>query len=155
MNEQSTSSIEAVRKSVIVPASPDRAFEIFTASFGDWWPLATHSVGADQAASVTFPIGIGGIILETLADGTTTAWGTITGWEPPDRVAFSWHAGTPEAEAGLVEVVFTPSGSGSTLVELTHTGWENRPDGPSARAGYETGWDPVIEQYARAASALT
>lgn len=154
MNEQISSPIDAVRKSVIVPAPPDHAFEVFTARFGDWWPLATHSVGADEAASVTFGTGIGGIILETLADGTTTAWGTITRWEPPERVTFSWHAGTPEAEAGLVEVVFTPSGPDSTLVELIHTGWENRPDGGRARAGYETGWDPVIEQYAHAASAL-
>ena len=155
MLEQITSSIEAVRKSVVVPAAQQRAFDVFTARFGDWWPLATHSVGTDQAATVDFGVGIGGIILETLADGTTTIWGTITEWEPPERVAFSWHAGTSEAEAGLVEVVFTPSEPGSTLVELTHTGWENRPDGVSARAGYETGWDPVIEQYARAASALT
>jgi uncharacterized protein YndB with AHSA1/START domain len=153
MREHITSSVEAVRKSVIVPAPPSRAFQVFTDRFGDWWPLATHSVGGDQAVSVAFGRGTGEIILETLADGTTSAWGTITRWDPPERVAFSWHAGTPEAEAGLVEVVFTPSGPGSTLVELTHSGWENRPDGASARAGYETGWIPVIEQYAQAASA--
>jgi uncharacterized protein YndB with AHSA1/START domain len=151
MHELVTSAIEPVRKSVIVPAPPSRAFEVFTARFGDWWPLATHSVGTAEAASVTFGRGIGGIILETLADGTTTVWGTITRWEPPERVAFSWHAGTPEAEAGVVEVVFTPSGPDSTLVELIHSGWENRPDGASARDGYETGWDPVIERYAQAA----
>jgi uncharacterized protein YndB with AHSA1/START domain len=155
MPDHAASFIEAVRKSVIVPASPDRAFELFTARFGDWWPLATHSVGTDKAAGVSFGAQVGAIILETLADGTTSVWGTITRWDPPDRVAFSWHAGTPEAEAGLVEVTFTPSGPGSTLVELAHTGWENRPDGASARAGYQAGWDPVIECYARAAAALT
>ena len=93
MPEQITSFIEAVRKSVVVPAAPNRAFEVFTAGFGDRWPLATHSVGTDQAATVTFGLGIGGMILETLAAGTTTVWGTITKWEPPERVAFSWHAG--------------------------------------------------------------
>lgn len=155
MPEHAASSIAAVRKSVTVPATPDRAFELFTVGFGDWWPLATHSVGIDKAAAVSFGTGVGGIIVETLADGTTSAWGTVTSWDPPDRVTFSWHAGTPEAEASLVEVTFTPSGTGTTLVELVHTGWENRPDGASARAGYQTGWDPVIEGYARAAAALT
>ncbi len=124
---------------MVTPPPRNSATEVFTARFGDWWPLVTHSVGTDKAATVA--LGIGGIILETLADGTTTVWGTITRWEPPARVAFSWHAGTPEAEAGLVEVVFTPSGAGSTLVELTHSGWENRPDGAGARAEYEPGWD--------------
>jgi uncharacterized protein YndB with AHSA1/START domain len=155
MLDHAATFIEAVRKSVTVPASPDRAFELFTARFGDWWPIATHSVGTDRAAGVSFGAGIGGIIVETLADGTTSVWGTVTSWDPPSRVAFSWHAGTPKAEAGLVEVTFTPTGSGSTLVELVHTGWENRPDGASARASYQTGWDPVIERYARAAAALT
>lgn len=70
-------------------------------------------------------------------------------------MTFSWHAGTPEAEAGLVEVTFTPSGPGCTLVELVHTGWDNRPDGARARASYQTGWDPVIARYAEAAAALT
>jgi hypothetical protein len=45
MPEHVTSSVEAVRKSVTVPATPGRAFELFTARFGEWWPLATHSVG--------------------------------------------------------------------------------------------------------------
>jgi uncharacterized protein YndB with AHSA1/START domain len=153
MPEPAPPAIAAVRKSVTVPASPARAFELFTARFGDWWPLATHSVGADKAAAVSFGAGVGEIILETLADGTTSAWGTVTRWEPPSRVAFTWHAGTPEPQAGLVEVTFTASGPAGTLVELVHTGWQNRPDGATARAGYQTGWDPVIGQYARAAAA--
>ena len=52
MPEHAASSIAAVRKSVTVPATPDRAFALFTAGFGDWWPLATHSVGTDKAAAV-------------------------------------------------------------------------------------------------------
>lgn len=75
MPEHAASSIAAVRKSVTVPATPDRAFALFTAGFGDWWPLATHSVGTDKAAAVAFGTGVGGIIVETLADGTTSAWG--------------------------------------------------------------------------------
>ena len=68
-----------------------------------------------------------------------------------DRVAFSWHAGTPEAEATSVEVTFTPGGPGSTVVRLVHSGWERRPDGAAAREGYDSGWDPVISAFAGAA----
>jgi hypothetical protein len=48
-----------------------------------------------------------------------------------------------------VEVTFTPAEEGHTVVELIHSGWENRPDGSAARTGYETGWDPVIKHYVR------
>jgi hypothetical protein len=58
-------SIEPVRKTVTVPAAPPRAFELFTRHIHEWWPLATHSVGAEQAAGVTFGGGPGGQIVET------------------------------------------------------------------------------------------
>jgi uncharacterized protein YndB with AHSA1/START domain len=143
-------SIEPVRKSVTVPADPVRAFEIFTAHIQDWWPLDTHSVGLGQAVGLAFGEGAGATITETLADGSTTAWGTITGWDPPHRVAFTWHPGQPEAEATSVEVTFAQNGAGSTVVRLAHSGWERRPDGPAAREGYDSGWEPVVGRFAAA-----
>jgi uncharacterized protein YndB with AHSA1/START domain len=138
---------EPVRKAVTVPAAAPRAFELFTAHIHEWWPLATHSVGAEQAAGVTFGAGPGGEITETLADGSTSVWGTVTDWEPPHRVAFSWHAGTPAAEATRVEVTFTEEAPGRTVVLLVHSGWEQRPGAASAREGYSTGWDQVIGRF--------
>jgi uncharacterized protein YndB with AHSA1/START domain len=141
-------SVEPIRKSVTVPAAPQRAFELFTAHIQEWWPLKTHSVGLQHAAGVAFGEGVGGTIVETLEDGTTSVWGTVTHWEPPHRVAFTWHAGTPEAAATRVEVTFTENGPGSTVVRLVHSGWERRADGASAREGYESGWEPVIGCFA-------
>jgi uncharacterized protein YndB with AHSA1/START domain len=140
-------SIEPVRKSVTVPAAPQRAFELFTAHIQEWWPLDTHSVGAEQAAGVAFGAGAGGAITETLADGTTSVWGTVTDWEPPHRVAFTWHAGTPVAEATRVEVTFTEDAPGRTVVLLVHSGWEQRPGSAAAREGYHSGWDQVIGRF--------
>jgi uncharacterized protein YndB with AHSA1/START domain len=145
--------IEPIRKVVTVPASTERAFELFTAGIGEWWPLATHSVGQDKAAGVAFGEGVGGDIVESLADGSTAVWGTVTRWEPPHLVACTWHAGTPVAQATHLEVTFTAGKPGETLVQLVHSGWELRPDGEQARSGYETGWDPVIASYARQAAA--
>ena len=148
-------SIEPVRKTVTVPAAPPRAFDLFTKHIGEWWPLATHSVGTDQAAGVTFGEGPGGQIAETLTDGTTSVWGTVTDWEPPHRVAFTWHAGTPAAEATRVEVTFTEDAPGRTVVLLVHSGWEQRPDAASAREGYNTGWDQVIGRFTELAATAT
>lgn len=147
-------SVEPVRKTVTVPAAPQRAFELFTAHIQEWWPLRTHSVGGEQAAGLAFGDGPGAAITETLADGSTSVWGTITGWEPPHRVAFTWHPGNPEAEATRVEVTFTQEGPGSTVVRLVHSGWERRADRASAREGYDSGWEPVIGHFAEAAAAL-
>jgi uncharacterized protein YndB with AHSA1/START domain len=144
-------SVEPVRKTVTVPATPERAFELFTAGFHEWWPLPTHSVGLERAVSVTFGAGPGGSIVETLADGTTSTWGIVTDWEPPRRVAFTWHAGTPPAEATRVEVTFTAAGPADTVVRLVHSGWERRPDGATVRDGYESGWDPVVASFVAAA----
>ena len=147
-------SVEPVRKTVTVPAAPQRAFELFTAHIQEWWPLRIHSVGTEHAVGIAFGEGTGAMIVETLADGTTSVWGTVTQWEPPHRVAFTWHPGTPEAEATLVEVTFTQGGPGSTVVRLVHSGWERRPDGASAREGYDSGWEPVIGRFVEVAAGL-
>ena len=55
-----------LHKSVVVPLDQAAAFEIFTAHFADWWPLASHSVGLDHAIAITFPLEVGGAIRETL-----------------------------------------------------------------------------------------
>jgi uncharacterized protein YndB with AHSA1/START domain len=145
-------SIEPVRKAVTVPAAPQRAFELFTAYIQEWWPLETHSVGGEHAAGVVFGEGVGAAIVETLADGSTSVWGTVTDWEPPHRVAFTWHAGHAVADATCVEVTFTQDGPGSTVVRLVHSGWENRADGATVREGYDSGWEPVIGSFAETAA---
>ena len=106
----------------------------------------------EDAVGVAFGEGTGGPIIETLADASTSVWGTITEWEPPHRVAFTWHPSRAEAQATLVEVTFTRDSPGHTVVRLVHWGWERRPDGPSAREGYDSGWDPVIGRFAETAA---
>lgn len=143
---------DALHKSVTVRPGPDAAFRAFTAGIGEWWPLATHSVDGDRSAGVTLEPGVGGRLVETLADGSLAVWGTVTAWDPPRRVAFTWHPGTPEEEATLVEVTFRPNGTGAgTEVELVHSGWGRRHDGDRARTAYEGGWGIVLGRFAAAA----
>jgi Activator of Hsp90 ATPase homolog 1-like protein len=136
-------SLTPLRKTVVVPVEQSRAFELFTAHFDEWWPLSTHSVGLHDAQFVSFPREVGGSILETTRDGRTCAWGTVTKWDPPVAVCFSWHPGQPESWAGEIEVRFIADGA-ATLVALTHSGWDRRADGASARVGYDRGWEVVL-----------
>jgi uncharacterized protein YndB with AHSA1/START domain len=143
-----------LRKTIEVAAAPDRAFRLFTEGIAGWWPVRTHSVGEDRAETVIFEPGVGGRIYERTLDGDEHVWGTVTAWEPPGRVVFTWHPGRgPDIEQD-VEVRFEPSGTG-TRVELVHTGWERLGDRAAAfRENYDGGWDIVLgERFAAAANA--
>ena len=143
--------LSPLTKRVVVAAGVARAFELFTARMGEWWPLRTHSVGEERSTGVAMTGDLGGEIVETIGDGTTSVWGTVTDWSPPDRVVFTWHPGTPVDETTRVEVTFAPHDA-ETLVTLVHTGWAARPDGARARTGYDVGWDIVLAPFAELAA---
>ena len=123
-------------------AGPQEAFEVFTARIGDWWPLATHSVHG-AGGSVAFA---GGEIVERSAAGEVSVWGTVTRWEPPAAVAFTWHPGRPADRPTEVTVSFAAAGE-QTLVTLEHSGWEAYADPAAARDEYEHGWPAVLDHY--------
>jgi uncharacterized protein YndB with AHSA1/START domain len=88
----------------------------------------------------------GGRIYEEWRDGTTRLWGTVTKWEPPHKLVFSWHVGREAREATEVELSFT-NDDGGTVVELTHRNWENFGDSAKQiRDGYDSGWVEVFER---------
>jgi len=119
---------------------------VFTGAIGRWWPLAELGVfGA--GSTVTFT---GGKIVERSLDGQEAVWGTVTRWEPPVAVGFSWHPGRPPDRASHVEVTFTPSGT-QTLVTLEHGGWDVFDDPAAARSEYGHGWPKVLDCFAEEA----
>lgn len=146
-----TSSVAPLLKTATVPCPPERAFDLFTRQISAWWPLSSHSVGQSPSCRVDMDGHVGGFITETLPDGATSIWGTLTTWEPPSRVAFTWHPGRDPSEATEVQVVFEPAPDSGTVVTLIHGGWSARPDGTAARRNYETGWDPVLNCFRDAA----
>ena len=138
-----------IRKSVRVSAPPEKAFHRFTAEMASWWPLASHSVGQRDAETIDMEGREGGRIVERIRGGRECVWGTITAWEPPRRVAFTWHPGDDPARAQDVEVRFTAEGTAATRVELEHSGFERL--GALARRahrGYPLGWAYVLGRYA-------
>jgi uncharacterized protein YndB with AHSA1/START domain len=143
-----------LEKSAFVPKSPSEAFRIFTADIGRWWPLATFSVShgrSKKATTCAFEPFVGGEIHEVDEDGTRSPWGRVVAWNPPSRVAFTWHPGSDPAEAQDIAVTFTGEGKG-TRVTLVHSGWQKLGEkGAAARTGYGEGWTVVLgEAYASA-----
>jgi hypothetical protein len=144
--------IEPLRKQLKVSLPVQKAFELFTAGMGTWWPLPTHSVGEQQAETCFLEGWVGGRIVEVLKDGTQSEWGRVLAWEPFHMVSFHWYPGRTADTAQEVTVTFSEIPGGS-LVELVHTGWENLgPEAQARREGYDSGWDFVLAKYIIAAA---
>ena len=58
MDTQSAAELEVVR-SVTVPLSQEKTFELFTARIGEYWPRQ-HSIGTAPLADVTLEPHVGG-----------------------------------------------------------------------------------------------
>lgn len=140
---------DPVSKETVVPLSPSEAFSLFTAGIAAWWPLETHSVGGEDALGVVFEQHAGGRIYELGEDGEETLWGRVKVFDPPRGVLFSWHPGRQPGTAQTVEVRFERA-RGGTLVRLEHWGWERLGDDAfETRAHYLSGWDLVLDGFAR------
>jgi uncharacterized protein YndB with AHSA1/START domain len=150
-----------VRKSVRVRASLERAFSVFVEQMETWWP-ATHHIGNTPFVAIFVEPRVGGRWYERNSKGDLCDWGNVLKWDPPHRVAFSWHVGPGHDQpdwvfdpdinkASEVEISFTDEGSGITLVELEHSKLERHGDGwESLRALFEGpgAWITILELYA-------
>ena len=144
--------LEPVRHSVEVGLRPGDAFSILVDQIDSWWPLALHSIGGQHATGCLFEGRLGGRIYETHDDGSLHLWGTVTVWQPPRRVVFSWHPGRDASTAQEVELRFEDLGTG-TRIELEHRGWEALgARAEETREAYQSGWPGVLSAYARRCS---
>jgi uncharacterized protein YndB with AHSA1/START domain len=139
-----------VRCSIEVAASPDRAFEIFTAGIDTWWTRAHHVLSGELKVIGVDPF-VGGRMWQENEAGDQCVWGRVLAWEPPREFAFSWLIGpdwgrpAPDARGSRVTVTFTPVGTG-TQVDLVHDdldahgpGWEFVRDGVASAEGWPLG----------------
>jgi uncharacterized protein YndB with AHSA1/START domain len=95
----------------------------------------------------------GGRIYERTTTGDEHEWGEVLVWEPPHRLAYSWHLRQDRADATHVEITFTPDPEG-TRVEIVHAGWERLGDRAGAlRDRNRKGWGGLIPHFVAAAGA--
>jgi hypothetical protein len=151
----------SVRQSVVVPASVEEAFEIYTAEFDSWWPR-THHIGKSAMKKAIMEGRTGGRCYSEQEDGTDCPWGTILVWEPPRRFVMAWQIThlwgyEPDlSKASEVEVRFTPAGEGKTRVDLEHRHFERHGEGGEAMrtaVGAPNGWTGLLQMYANRVAA--
>jgi uncharacterized protein YndB with AHSA1/START domain len=142
-----------VRKSVSVPAPPTRAFDVFTAGFGRWWPRS-HTIGKGTLANAIIEPRVGGRWYGVDDDGAETDWGDVLVWEPPARLVLAWRIGTDwQFHRDLhteVEVTFTAVDATTTRVVLEHRLLENMgAAAEGARATFDSpnGWGAILKNF--------
>jgi uncharacterized protein YndB with AHSA1/START domain len=145
-----------VRKSVRVNAPPARAFEVFTAGIGRWWPKS-HHIGASELDAPVIEPKAGGRWYERGVDGVECEIGKVLVWEPPARLVLIWQLTADWKYDGNliteVEVRFIPDGTGATRVELEHRNLERYGDRAEFLRGQidsEGGWTGLLELFAAA-----
>ena len=150
-----SSTVEPIRKSVVVNTGVDRAFALFIDRFDATKPRE-HNLLSVPIAETVFEPRVGGYIYDIGIDGSRCEWSRVLVYEPPSRVVFSWDIGptwqleSDPAKTSEVEVRFTAESDDRTLVELEHRhldrhgiGWQAVADGVDGDAG----WPLYLSRY--------
>ena len=142
---EATTSVQA---SIVVEASIERAFQVFTSEFDSIKPHEHNLLQVEIAETVLEPH-VGGYIYDRGVDGSECRWARMLAYEPPHRLVFSWDIGPtwqiePDpAKTSEVEVRFIAEAPERTRVEIDHRnidrhgeGWEGVRDA----VGSDDGW---------------
>ena len=146
----------SVKKSILVEAPIERAFEVFTRKFGSFKPVE-HNLLAVKIAETVFEPRVGGYLYDRGIDGSECRWARVLAYEPPHRVLLSWNISprwqieTDPDKASEWEVRFTAETPQRTRVEIEHRklerhgeGWEGVRDGVAG----DQGWPLYLQRYA-------
>lgn len=114
---------EPIKQSIHVDCPPDHAFRLFTEGFGKWWPLALGSGSGKEEQTCEIEPWVGGRVVERSPGGLEREWGTVTVWNPPANLEFTWNPGGRKDERQTVSVEFHQEAEGAR-VTLTHCGWQ-------------------------------
>lgn len=154
-----TVQVAPVRKTLVIDATPERTFAVFTAGIDRWWPKS-HGIGTTPIRQSFIEPFVGGRWYATHEDGAEVVVGHVRAWQPPERFVVGWEISAdwkPDARIELsseVEVRFLPEPGGRTRLELEHRNFERM--GPAAgekmRRAVDGGWPGLLELLAAEAA---
>jgi uncharacterized protein YndB with AHSA1/START domain len=153
-----TIEIAAVRKTVVVEATPEQAFTVFTAGVDRWWPKS-HGIGATPLRESVIEPFEGGRWYTRHEDGSEVVVGHVRVWEPGRRFVVTWEISAdwkPDPRPAFtseVEVRFSAETGGRTRVDLEHRNFERMgPAGETMRKQVDGGWPAVLDLFAAEAA---
>jgi uncharacterized protein YndB with AHSA1/START domain len=153
------SSVPPVRKELVVAATAERAFQVFTDGIDRWWPRQ-HHIGDSPLKREVLEPGVGGRWYGLSEDGTECQVGKVLAWEPPRRLVLAWQITSDwkydPAFITEVEVTFTAEGPKRTRVVLEHRDLHRYGIAePTYRKAIDSptgGWGFILQSYADSAA---
>jgi len=153
---RSNSVSTTVVTSIVVNASIETAFKVFTEDFGRFKP-AEHNLLGVEIAETVFEPRVGGHLFDRGVDGRECRWARVLAYDPPRRLLLTWNISPSwqiEEDPNRTsewEVRFSAEGAARTLVVIEHRhldrhgeGWE----GVSEGIGADQGWPLYLARYA-------
>ena len=133
-----------IRKAVLLPVTPESAFQLFTTRISDWWP-ETHRPSRDPRGQLS--IDPAGRFWERATDGREYELGFVRVWQPPALLVLDFYLGTDSSHPTSVTIRFE-SEPGGTRIRVEHSPTSESLDLWDVRAPrYQASWDAVLAAF--------
>jgi uncharacterized protein YndB with AHSA1/START domain len=115
-------------RSVEIGITPERLFPLLVepASLVRWWPDVAELEPR-----------LGGRVRMTFRGGESVVTGTVTRFEPPKALGFTWVRAESPGVTTQVDFTVVPVAEDRCRVEVVHSGWEAAPE---VRPMHDAGW---------------
>ncbi len=149
--------IEPIRKQIVVAASQEHAFRVFTAGIDRWWPRQ-HHIGKSPLKRAVLEPRMGGRWYAICEDDTECDTGRVLAWDPPRHLLLAWQIDAQwrydPSFLTEIEVNFLVEGPKRTRVELEHRNLERYGDAAAElRKTIDSpgGWNGILDSFAKTA----
>jgi uncharacterized protein YndB with AHSA1/START domain len=144
-----TINLTSIKKELMVQASQETAFEVFTKKMDLWWPR-THHIGSAEMTEMVVEPYVNGRWYTKHTDGTEANIGYVLTYQPYDLFVLAWQInGDFKCDPDLItEVVaeFIPEGPKTTRVKFEHKDLYKLGNGQAVESMNE-GWGTIMELY--------
>jgi hypothetical protein len=145
-----TTTIAPIKKEVLVAASQETAFNVFTKNMDSWWPR-THHVGSCPMLEMILEPKPNGRWYTKHEDGSEVDCGHILVWDPFGKVIINWQIdGNFQYVPTLtteIEVLFIAEGPNQTRVILEHRDLDKLLGGSKVIESMDEGWGQIMNLY--------
>lgn len=145
--------MSSIKKEIIVNASQEKAFRVFTEKMDLWWPK-THHIGKAPMTGLILEPRKDGRWYSTHEDGSEANVGKVLVWQPSDLLILAWQInGKFQYDPALiteVELRFIAEGPAVTRIVFEHRNMELMGDGKAVE-NMDNGWGQILDLYRNAA----
>lgn len=119
-------------RSVEIGTTPERLFPLLVEpeSLVRWWPDVAELEPR-----------LGGRVRMTFRGGESLVTGTVTRFEPPRALGFTWIRAESPGVTTQVDLTVVPLAEDRCRVEVVHSGWEAAPE---LRPMHDAGWSHFL-----------